>query len=716
MSVTGQPLPPIPQVGEHVGRYLLLRGDTSGSDGHVFVAYDPKLDRDVVLKLLRAKARAKTDERERLLAEAQSLAKLSHPNVVIVYDASTWADGVYMTSEYVEGATLDVWLAAQPRSFEAIRKVLLEAARGLGAAHEAGIVHLDVRPENVLVGDDGVARVRGFSLARHVSGLRSLESQSGGGSGGDHRAEFSVVGRPGYVAPECYAGGIPSALSDQFSFCVTAWVALLGALPFRAHTRAELEAAVRAGEWTVPSTGHQCPGFVIPVLERGLQPRPAARYPSMQALLAALVVDPRRRRRNLWTAVGGGIIAAALFGAHRFHSGRRLELCERGEALVGQVWGPARRSDLQDSISRVEAPFAEFASRSVVERLDDYAARWAAEHRGACLATRARAEQSEELLQLRIRCLEERTGRLSALLEQLEELDDATVERSLDAVASLPPIADCSDTASVLATAEVDSTSPELKGLQAKAAGLVALRREPEALAALDRLEREAKRAQDFTSVAEARLGRALLRGGPDSKAAVTALEGAAVAADHAGADRIRLHAYTEMIRLLAQDPQTAARGVLLSSIADGIVERANGSANEAARLRLSQAASRLALGEHAAAIAHCERAVERLDDNPSQLELIAVYDTLARAQLGVGDRPAALESWERSHLIAQLNYGPHHPVTARALFELGTNRRSSGLKDEGRRDQAEALSVLRAVRGPEDPEVRRWRDELSAP
>jgi serine/threonine protein kinase len=153
--------------GTLLGRFIVLDVIGSGGMGVVYVAYDPELDRKVALKLIRLDRRSDRGRSEsRLLREAQALARLSHPNVITVYDVGLLEVRLFLAMEYVPGLSLDAWLAAAPRRRAEILRVFLEAGRGLAAAHGAGLVHRDFKPGNVLVGDDGRVVVLDFGLAR----------------------------------------------------------------------------------------------------------------------------------------------------------------------------------------------------------------------------------------------------------------------------------------------------------------------------------------------------------------------------------------------------------------------------------------------------------------------------------------------------------------------------------------------------------------------
>jgi serine/threonine protein kinase len=255
------------------------------------------------------------EQSQRMLREAQAMARLSDPHVVAVYDVGLHQGSVYVVMEYVDGATLAAWLRdAQPSRVE-ILKVFDEAGRGLLAAHDKGLVHRDFKPENVLVARDGRARVTDFGLAReseHWLEARAGDDQT---STEPHAPTRGLVGTPAYMAPELFEGGRASPQSDQFAFCVALFVALFEKHPFKAGegiALGELITRVRAHTLQVPSLESAEDERLFAVLRRGLSADPGARHPDISALLSALTgaLRGKARRRLAWgTAV---FVAAAV--------------------------------------------------------------------------------------------------------------------------------------------------------------------------------------------------------------------------------------------------------------------------------------------------------------------------------------------------------------------------------------------------------------------
>jgi eukaryotic-like serine/threonine-protein kinase len=275
--------------GDTLGRYEIRGCAGIGGMGMVYEAHDPELDRRVALKLLRPHRRA--EGQRRLLREARSLAKLSHPNVVSVFDVGTDEGSVFIAMEFIDGPTLREWLAEAPSAGE-IFEVFAEAGRGLAAAHDRGLVHRDFKPDNVLVGEDGRVVVTDFGLARH-----RFSSESD-----DVTREGAIVGTPAYMAPEVRSGGDIDARSDQFSFAVALYQALHGHLP-------RVDLPLMQGART-----DKLPWRVRRLVRRALAGEPSKRFPTMHGLVAELerCGAPRRGRTALAVAAAAVLLAATL--------------------------------------------------------------------------------------------------------------------------------------------------------------------------------------------------------------------------------------------------------------------------------------------------------------------------------------------------------------------------------------------------------------------
>jgi serine/threonine protein kinase len=302
-----------------IARYHVVSLIGAGASGVVYRGFDPQLKRTVALKVLRPEQhRERPEQSQRMLREAQAMARLSDPHVVAVYDVGLHQGTVYLVMEYIDGTTLSAWLQAQARSRADILRIFGDAGRGLSAAHHKGLVHRDFKPDNVLVARDGRARVTDFGLARESEnwlGDRAADDQA---STELYAPTRGLIGTPAYMAPELFEGGRATPQSDQFSFCVALFVALFEKHPFKAGegiALSELVTRVRAHTLQVPtfaSAGHE---RLFAVLRRGLAVDPAARYPDMSALLAALAGAARGSGRGAFVVVGAALAIFALLAA-----------------------------------------------------------------------------------------------------------------------------------------------------------------------------------------------------------------------------------------------------------------------------------------------------------------------------------------------------------------------------------------------------------------
>lgn len=320
--------------GAKVGRYLILNRLGAGGMGVVYCAYDPELDRRVALKFLTASARDQ-GSRARLLREAQAMAKLAHPNVVTVFEIALYEDDIFVAMELVSGVTLRQWLAERPRAWREIVDVFVAVGTGLAEAHAVGLVHRDLKPDNIMIGQDGRVRVMDFGLARATA-----EDSLRPGNEAPTQQALSLeltrtgarVGTPAYMAPEQWNGEPTDARTDQFSFCVSLWEALYGQRPFAGGTATDLMTEVTDGRVATPRNTKRAPPWLRQAIQRGLAVSPASRWPAMAPLLAAIVP---KRSRFIWPAIAltGSLVTAVSL------------------ALLNWAWS----TDIPSSVPEVEA-------------------------------------------------------------------------------------------------------------------------------------------------------------------------------------------------------------------------------------------------------------------------------------------------------------------------------------------------------------------------
>ncbi|MCB9754732.1 MAG: serine/threonine protein kinase [Myxococcales bacterium] len=431
---------------EHIDRFTIVRQLGAGGMGVVYQAHDPDLDRAVAIKLIRT-TRAGPDAQLRMLREAQALARLAHPNVVAVHDVGVHQNDLFIVMEYVPAVTLGDWVRESTPTWREIVRVFIEAGRGLAAAHEADIVHRDFKPSNVLVRrDDGRAQVVDFGLAR-AHEADALHVTPAGASGSrsalavDLTETGALMGTPAYMSPEQYDNA--RALddrSDQFSFCVALWEALYGQRPFSGDTLHQLSASVSAGALRPPPPSAQAPRWLQPVLRRGLAVDPAARWPSMHELIAALGRDPGKTALR-WVS-GAALLGAGLTIGGLSFARPGPDPCEEVAAAIDGVWNDARAQALETAFAGTQLAFAGEMAARVSTRVDTYAEGWRAAQLAACHL------REDPLYAERNTCLARRRSQLDGTLELLTGVDaeaPGIVEHADEIAAKLPDVSLCNN-------------------------------------------------------------------------------------------------------------------------------------------------------------------------------------------------------------------------------------------------------------------------------
>lgn len=291
--------------GATLGRYRILRRVGMGAMGVVFAAHDEELDRDVALKVLFDASDKPEVARTRLVREARSMAKLTHPHVVTAYDVGV-ADGhVFLAMELVSGTTLREWLARKPTHAEIVL-LFKRVADAIDVGHRAGIVHRDIKPQNILVTVEGLPKVTDFGLADASFG-----------------AERLVVGTPAYMAAEALEGNAEPA-SDQFALAVCLHEALSGERPFPATTLDELRELVKKP----PRIHSSIKGAMRAALVKSLDPDPRARFSSIREFSDAVPSLAARRFRErvaVWSVVPAALLVAGIVLATKGTSNRATE-------------------------------------------------------------------------------------------------------------------------------------------------------------------------------------------------------------------------------------------------------------------------------------------------------------------------------------------------------------------------------------------------------
>lgn len=427
-----------------IAQYHVLRQIGGGGMGLVFAAWDPSLDRVVAIKVLR-------DSGSDLAAvhlrrEAIALARLRHPNVVSVFEVGDHEDQVYIAMEYVEGQTLRDWLrdwrAAPKRNMDQLIDVFQQAALGLAAAHAKGLVHRDVKPENIMIEEDGRVRLMDFGLAHarpHEDVSTEADLDMADAPPALEPVTDGLLGTPAYMAPEQFDGRSPGPASDQFALCLCLFEALYGR---RARPGRMAAAAVVSVERVEIPAERGVPRRLQALLRRGLQLDPLERFPTME-VFAERLRRSRKSYRQRWIAAGSVSVAVAGVVGGYAVAATKDAVCKGSEEHLAGVWDQARAASIESNL--VEAPFADTAWKLIVPELDAYRERWIEGHEAVCRAAQVKREITPEMMDLQMACLRERKRHLAALVDVVETGDRSTLANADFAVASLPAIERCRD-------------------------------------------------------------------------------------------------------------------------------------------------------------------------------------------------------------------------------------------------------------------------------
>lgn len=694
-----------------LGRFTVLEPVGGGGMGVVFVAYDPDLDRKIALKVLRSSGAA--GQRD-VLREGRALARLKHPNVVTVYEVGVLDEHVFVAMEYVQGQNLREWLR-QPRSRAEILARLVEAGRGLAAAHAVALIHRDCKPENLVIDGEGHARVIDFGLARPIEELRAtLPSVAGTTS----TSTSLRAGTPAYMAPERLAGAPGDVRSDQYAFCVTCWEALFGARP------------------PDPDAGRRGPTWVRRALERGLAADPAQRWPSMAALLSALERGRTRRRVRLAVGVLAGIAALGASAAgHRQwdlarqeHArqqdlARRSAACTEAGAAITAVWSEPARQRLRASFAATGLNYADLAADRAMPWLDRQADAWQQARTTACINADEHlgGRWDADLLDRASWCLEERRLEFDALVAEFGRARPTTVEKAVSAAASLSLVTSCLDEHGLRRwpapptgdRTEIGAVRAELS----RALSLKATANFPEALAVATRARERAAQLDwpPLWAACRAREADLLERTGAYDQAEAAAMDAwfAAVRADSwdvAAAAATDLAYTVGLVQARGAEGRTWARHAEAASVHAGdplgLAEASRLNALSLIEETQGKLAEALKLQERALEL--CERAF-----GPDHPRVAVLLNNLAITREGTAAYTEALALHGRALSINERVMSPDHPAVATNLINLATVHVRIGKVAEARALLERAEKIYTAALGSDHPNVARVLNNL---
>lgn len=640
--------------------------------GSVYEALDPSLDRRVAIKVLHADALGG----ERLVDEGKAMARLNHPNVVTVYEVDREGERAFVVMELVSGATLRRWQETRRRSWREVLAMYRAVGAGIEAAHAAGLVHCDLKPENVLVGDDDRPRVTDFGIARlgqgTVEDLQSDDAAVGGAEVGTTR----LAGTPRYMSPEQFLGAEVDHRSDLFAYCVMLWEALWGEPPFQGRTVAALAEAVLSGKIT-PPTGKDsgsAPRWLRRIVTRGLAVDPEQRWPSATALLDALRRGQSRARWRLGlgavTAVG--TIVAAVYGVQQVQLAQRVAECEAQGRQIETVWDEPRRAAVRHAVLDTEVSHAATTMERIEPALVARADAWQQARTEVCLRHDVEDRWDDALLERSLWCLDDRRAELEVVVEQLEAATALTVDNAVSLVASTVQIASCLDEA----TMRREALPPR--------GGRDEVRRLRRARARAQALMIEGSRERGYEDARQALQGAEALGWGPLVADLRQAAARAATGAGHYDeAAQLATDAYFEAIR----------HGAVTTALAAAL-KMIEVEGERRGRLEPAQLWSR-----------HAEVLLDELEQRGTPAEASQLC-SLGGAMAGAGRFDEARELLTAGLQIIDSTLGPEHP---RALIVLGTLSvvaRQRGQVDESVALATTVLQRTEAILGPEHPSV----------
>lgn len=672
-----------------------VRGELGrGGMSTVYEAYDPELGRLVALKVLRHDLAARYGAR--LRREARALAKLSHINVVQVFEVGQLDGQTFLVMELVPGQTLRRWQDEEPRwGWRERVAAYLQAGRGLAAAHAMGLVHRDFKPDNCMIDAEGRVRVLDFGLVTHGLDEETLPDGAAPLRTDTLEAPLTrtgaLMGTVAYMPPERLLRRTDgdAAAGDQFSFCTALYEALHGERPFAGRSAHELAVAIEQRRTRSVSRG-VVPRAVRRIVLRGLAAEPGERWSGMAELLEALerhLAPPTRRWSAGGTVAGTLAVAASVSGVLRTDD-ERWSHCAGSEAQLDGVWDEARRRAVEGAIMGPGSGYAVEAWARVEPALDDYAQRWVAKHTEVCEATRVTGVQTEADMSLRMHCLSYRRIALREAVGVLMHADETTREHAVELVGELPGLSQCDDLEALQAELPLPPDPAVVEEVTDARARLARARAWREAGAhAQGEAEASAVIAQAEPLGEDLLLTEALLERA-EARVALERLR-------EAEADLERAHHLAQRVEL--RDVETRAAGLLARVVLEDPLrlDQAEQWGESAWSLAQRRGSDRLLMADAASALGHVRLRKGWLENDAAAREealalhrrSLALYEgvlgsqhpSLAGAIEAIGDvllkqkKPAeALERFEQALFVYETALGESHPAVAATLMKIG--------------------------------------------
>jgi tetratricopeptide (TPR) repeat protein len=713
--------------GDTLGRYVVLERLGIGGMGEVLAAYDPELDRKIAVKLLRSGADGSRSgaASERLIREAKAMAKLSHRNVITVHDVGTHGGRVFVAMEFLDGGTLSDWLSRGPHPWPKVVEIYRAAGAGLAAAHAQGLVHRDFKPANVLLGSDGRVQVADFGLAQRArdrAGEQRLAVVDGEQDLVTLTRTGTMLGTPAYMAPEQYESAPTDARADQFSFCVALYEALYGERPFGGDNLHALMLGVMQGRVREPPAQSGVPGWLRRVVLHGLAYDPAQRWPDMDTLLIKLRRDPVRLRKRLMIAgvLGCGLtLAGVWFGRSTSTSIVSEPVCVGADQALGAAYDEGDRATIEQRFAGLSA---EPVANDLLAGLDRWAQDWRDAWVDACRATRVTGDQSEDLLDRRMACLELRRSQFTAFVDTMAAADQDMAARSLNLLGELDTLTACSDRAALLRQVPLPSEPERVAAIQTAQSGLEQVRflqlaGRPRQAAGLLEQQRALVEQADYgplTVVFLAAEAWQMLR--EDRPVEAKRVLKRAFATAIAIGDDDLARAIARRIAASGKDePERAQESLEWLDLATALAIREGSDDDVLAQLALVRSQILVTLGDYEGAQAAAAEGLERLTRaEPEGTSVGTAHYQLAIGDALLGRRTAALEHLDRAEQAWSRALDPEHLNFLSARRLRGRIARETGDLVSARAQFEQVLAIKRENFGPDSGEALTTELELA--
>jgi eukaryotic-like serine/threonine-protein kinase len=654
------------------------------------------------------------------------MAKLVHPNVITIFDVGIVEDRIFLAMELIEGTTLSKWRTQTERSWREILEIWRAAGRGLAAAHDAGLVHRDFKPDNVLVGRDGRVVVLDFGLATPLATTRERSTVDDAGDvpiaksaesaahsvsrvmehvlarSADLTATGAIMGTPAYMAPEQHCGLEVDARADQFAFCVSLYEALCARRPFAGDSLPELAGNVIDGNMQPIPSSVRAPGHVLDAVLRGLRSAPQDRWPSMDMLLAELARDPGRTRWRIGLAACAIALVGGVLGYGWLAEARRVASCADNDAAVGGIWDDAHRERVRAAFERAAGERGLERFRHIDDTLTQYRESWLDRHRQSCV-------DGGLYEPLQAACLDEARAHVEALSTLLENASPEAIDESLQVAAMLPEIERCSADEELLARFPVPPNEEQQRAVAEVRRSLAAIEAVSRAgviepLAATEAALARAREIAYEPLVAETLASHA---GALSTHGRIDMAEEhywqAIATAQRSNHQRIAAEVWSALVFFVAREQARPDEALRWLPVADAAVDVASSKGLRAA-FEANVGSLHLEREDFELAALHYERALalaEKLRGADS-LSVVNHLNNLGTVHAMRGDVPAAIPFFERALAIRALRLGDDHISVAHVLHNLAMSHYELDRFDRAQELHERALAIRERALPPE--------------